>query len=104
MDYVTVGAVAAGAVALAWPKIASTYSWLTTSEEDPITTSIRLANSKSSTPNPGYHKWDAVELDALKYAVGKLPQDTTIGQFADAVVIGEDYRDTIVSLLSGGHE
>lgn len=104
MDYVTVGAVAVGAVALAWPKIESAFSWITTPEEDQITTAIRIANSKASIQNPGYHKWDAVELDALKYAVGKLPPETTIGQFADAVVIGEDYRDTIVSLLSGGQE
>ena len=55
-----------------------------------------------SQPNPGYHKWDAVELDALKYAVSKLPPATTIGEFAEAVAIGEDYRDTIVALLSKG--
>lgn len=100
MDYVTVGAVALGAVALAWPKIASAFSWLTSAKNTGL---IHVADLGVN-PNPGYHKWDAVELDALKYAVGKLPPETTIGQFADAVVIGEDYRDTIVSLLSGGHE
>ena len=85
------GTIIAGMAAvllLAYPKLAGLFK--------------KAVPSVSGEPNPGYHKWDAVELDALKYAVSKLPPTTTIGQFAAAVVIGEDYRDTIVSLLSQG--
>jgi hypothetical protein len=94
------GTIIAGVAAvllLAYPKLAELFKRAVAKKPN-----IVIVDGIAGPPNPGYHKWDAVELDALKYAVSKLPQATTIGEFAEAVAIGEDYRDTIVALLSKG--
>jgi hypothetical protein len=97
MNAGTILAVVAAVVLLVYPKLAELFKRAVAKKPN-----IVIVDGIASPPNPGYHKWDAVELDALKYAVSKLPQATTIGEFAEAVAIGEDYRDTIVALLSKG--
>lgn len=93
----TIIAGVAAVILLAYPKLVELFKRAKSSN-----IKAAIDGLTPSAPNPGYHKWDAVELDALKYAVSKLPPATTIGEFAEAVAIGEDYRDTIVALLSRG--
>lgn len=66
---------------------------------------VRLETAKLETgiaqiQSPGYHRWDVGELDALKYAVEKLPATTTLSEFVEAIKPGEDCRDSVVTLLS----
>lgn len=98
----TIIAGVAAVILLAYPKLAELFKRATTPKETPNDFESAFPSVMIQPPNPGYHKWNAVELDALKYAVSKLPPATTIGEFAEAVAIGEDYRDTIVALLSKG--
>ena len=51
-------------------------------------------------PSPGYHKWTGGEVDALKYAVEKLPANTSLAEFVGAIVPGEDCRDSVVTILA----
>ena len=99
MDATTIGVVAVAAGTLAWPHVVKLYQWATTRKPVEITGAIE-STGRVEGQSPGYHKWDVWELDALKYAVEKLPATTTLSEFVEAVKPGEDCRDSVVTLLS----
>ena len=107
MDALTIGAVTACGAVLAWPHVMKVYEWA--KARKPVANvgfaesmRVRLEAGIVPSQSPGYHKWDVGELDALKYAVEKLPQHTSLAEFVDAIVPGEDCRDSVVTILAKG--
>lgn len=98
MDAVTIGAVTACGAVLAWPHVVKIYEWA--KSRKPVAKTEMQA--RLELPSPGYHKWTGGEWDALKYAVDNLPANTSLAEFVDAIVPGEDCRDSVVTILAGG--